>query len=158
MTQAPAYKSTVRNYQQFPQINSGFNDKVNENGVRISLPCYIDLTTAQRKQLLNGVRDACAAVQTTTQSKTASGLTVETPTSAVNDVESYLGLSLDMLRNALFSRGGLTVDLALKLQSVTGIELVSVKDIKAALTAKGKFIENWLKEYSYGVQTTETSS
>ena len=75
----------------------------------------------------------------------------------MNDVESYLGMSLDVLRTALFSRGGLNIDLALKLQSVTGIELVSLKDIKSALTAKGKFIENWLKEYSYGVQTTETN-
>ena len=154
MTQAPSYKNTIRNFASHPSINSGFNDHVNSNGVRVSLPCYLDLTVAQRKQLLNAVREACTAVAQVKASRSASGLTVESSTSATNDVEAYLGMSLDVLRTALFSRGGLQVDLVLKLQSVTGIELVSVKDIKAALTAKGKFIDNWLKEYSYDVQTT----
>lgn len=159
MTQAPAYKKTVRNYHQTPVLNSATNDYNNANGVRISTPTYIDLPIQHRKELLNAVRSIAATTTSVTTSNTHTGLSVETPSSKTNDVESYLGMSLDVLRTALFSRGGLPVDLCLKLQSVTGLEFVSMKDMTAAFKSKEKAIKDWLADYSYdSVQTTEASS
>lgn len=158
MTQAPAYKSTVRNYAQTPVLNSAANDYNNVNGVRVSTPTYIDLTIQQRKELLNAIRTLTASVTTTQTSTSHTGLQVETPTSSLSNVESYLGMNLDVLRTALFSRGGIPIDLCLKLQSATGIEFVSIKDITAAYKAKEKHIKDWIANYSYdSVQATEAA-
>lgn len=158
MTFTPAYKSTVRQFLKTPPINGAANDYVNECGVRVSLPCYVDLNTTQRKQLLNGVRDKIDTLSPATASQSASGLTVETATNQTSDVESYLGMTIDVLRSTLFSRGGLPLDLVLKLQSVADVEFITAKELKAALTAKGRQFTSWIEKNSYGVQATETSS
>ena len=51
--------STFRNYNKVPPINASVNDATNKEGVRISLPIYIDLPTNLRKQLLNEMRSVC---------------------------------------------------------------------------------------------------
>lgn len=124
-------------------INSSANDFTSKAGVRISLPCYVDLTTSQRKELLNGAREAVSAT-TSTSPKSISGISVETVTRASSDVEAYIGMDLDILRGVLFQRGGLEVSLVLRLQEVTGITFVSDKDFTAAFKARHDLI----KEYS----------
>ena len=159
MTQAPAYKPSVRQFVKAPVLNSASNDFNNSNGVRISIPTYVDLTVQQRKELLNEVRTKCAEMSQVAQSSTSqTGLQVETVTSQEANVESYLGTTLEMLRAQLFSRGGLPVDLVLKLQSVTGLEYVSMKDFTAAYKAKEKAVKDWNTNYNYdAVQATKTA-
>ena len=117
-------------------INHYENDPITTSGVRISCPLYIDLTTAQRKQLLNAVREAAhATVDTPVHSQ--SGIVVATTTGGLNKIESYLGASIDILRSStLFQRGGINADLLLRLQLATGVEIVSVKEIEAALKSR----------------------
>ena len=158
MTQTPAYKTTVRQFQQTPVLNAAANDFVNSNGVRVSTPLYIDLTIQQRKELLNHVRNAQRVTAQVKASDSHTGLTVETSSSNTSNVESYLGMNLDVLRAALFSRGGVPIDLCLKLQSVTGIEFLSAKDISTAFKAKEKQVKDWITNYSYeSLQATEAS-
>ena len=80
------------------------------NGVAVSVPIYIALTRDQNKQLLNAFR---AAVQ---------------ERGAV--VEQELGMNEENLRHALFARNGIPERLALKLQAVTGVELVTKEQIE----------------------------
>ena len=125
-------------------INSSANDFTNESGVRVSLPCYVDLTNSQRKDLLNGVREAVSAT-TTSSPKSISGITVETVTRASSEVETYIGMNIDILRGVLFQRGGLEVSLVLRLQEVTGITFVSAKDFTAAFKARHDLIKSYTK-------------
>ena len=106
MTQAIAYPSKVRSFQKTVALNSAANDPMTADGVRISMPLYIDLPNTLRKDLLNGVREVIAGNFTTSETQTQSGLTVSTPSSLESEVEAFLGLSIDNLRNVLFSRGG----------------------------------------------------
>lgn len=143
-----AYPSSVRTFQQIPSLNGAATDFVNKEGVRISCPLYLDLPTTQRKDLFNGVRTAASkpAVRPT---KTVSGLTVESSANSSASVESFLGLSFDNLRNVLFQRGGVPIDLILKLQAVAGLELVSAKDVETALKAKAKLVKDWVQEHTF---------
>ena len=74
------------------------------------MPIYIALTRDQNKQLLNAFR---TAVQ---------------ERGAV--VEQELGMNDENLRHALFARNGIPERLALKLQAVTGVELVTKEQIE----------------------------
>jgi hypothetical protein len=117
-------------------LNHYTNDPVTPSGVRISCPLYIDLTTAQRKHLLNAVRDAAHAT-TDTPVHSQSGIVVSSTTGGLNKIESYLGVSIDILRSStLFQRGGINADLLLRLQLATGVEIVSVKEIETALKSR----------------------
>ena len=159
MTQAPAYKPTIRQFVKAPVLNSASNDFNNANGVRISVPTYIDLTVQQRKELLNEVRNKCnEMVSVAAPSTSQTGLQVESVTSKEADIEAYLGTTLEMLRAQLFQRGGLPVDLVLKLQSVTGIEYVSLKDMTSAFKNKEKAVKDWNTNYNYdAVQAAKTA-
>ena len=131
-------------------INHYSNDFFNKEGVRICSPLYIDLPTATRKLLFNGVRTACQTTRNAPiQPNTASGIQVIESSSAQSAVESYLGMTVDNLRNVMFARGGLAPDLVFRLQSVTGLEFVSEKDISTAFTSKKKVITNWAKENEF---------
>ncbi|MDC0325917.1 hypothetical protein OAL60_00595, partial [bacterium] len=132
MTQSIAYKSTVRPFVKSTPINSAANDPITSTGVRISMPLYIDLNNAQRKDLLNGVRVVISSGYSSRSTQTQSGLQVESASSSESEVESFLGLSIDNLRSVLFSRGGIPADLLFKLQAVAGLEFVSEKDLTAA--------------------------
>ncbi|MDB4616753.1 hypothetical protein OAE23_01475 [Synechococcus sp. AH-551-E11] len=145
MTQAIAYKTSVRNFVKTPPINSAGVDPVTTNGVRISMPIYIDVPNSQRKELLNAVREVISGGYSTRSTQTQSGLQVESASSSESDVESYLGLSLDNLRSVLFSRGGLPLDLLLKIQSVAGIEVMSEKELLAAFKSRQKYVQEWMK-------------
>ena len=141
--------TTVRQWQRVPPVNAAANDYLNPEGIRISSPVYIDLSTNQRKELLNGVREAVQAQPNTSQPDSVSGIRVETASSATSDVETYLGVSLDVLRTVLFQRGGIECGLLLRLQAVTGITFVSDKDFAAAFKAKQALIKSYLINYPY---------
>lgn len=124
----PVSRPFVKTYP----INSASRDYTTEDGVRISFPCYIDCNLNQRKELLNGVRQACYQPSQVEATRSVSGITVENSSTRQAEVEAFIGMSIDVLRSVLFSRGGLAADLLFKLQAVTGIEFVSDKDITAA--------------------------
>ena len=146
------YQPVVRNFQKTPPINSSTNDHYTPEGVRVSVPIYVDLTTAQRKELLNGIREACS-VSVSTEVKSASGLSVQESSSAQPSVESYVGMTLDCLRGVLFQRGGLPLDLVLKLQSASGITYVTEKTIAAAVKAKQAVVKTFISDYPYEATT-----
>ena len=137
-----------RKWERNPNINAAVNDHVNDKQVRISLPCYIDLTTAQRKEILNAVRTVSSEMSTSSPNS-MSGLKVETAVSAGPDVESYIGMTLDVLRGVIFQRGGLEVSLVLRLQEVTGLEFVSAKDFTAAFKSRQDLIKSYTKEHPF---------
>ena len=138
---------TVRQWQRNPAINSAVNDYTNKNGVRISLPCYVDLSTQQRKELLNGVREAIQNSLTISEPASLTGIRVETVNGTQSDVESYLGVSVEVLRSLLFQRGGIEVSLVLRLQEVTGITFITDKDFAAAFKSRQDLIKGYLTEY-----------
>ena len=88
---------------------------IQPNGVSISCPLYIGPTRDQLKALLNGFRQALVE--------------------RGHAVEEELGMSEENLRQMLFSRNGLPERLILKLQRITGIELVSREQIEATQQA-----------------------
>ena len=126
-------------------LNSAANDYTNQDGVRISCPLYIELTNIQRKNLLNAARSVATAAQETAP-KTQSGIVVSTSTGGLNKLESYIGCSFEILRSQLFQRGSLSADLILKLQIATGYEVVSVKEIEAALKARAGLVKQFVSE------------
>ena len=83
---------------------------IQSNGVAISTPIYIQLTKEQNKTILNAIRTAI----------TRDG----------DAVVSELGVSEANLRHLLFARNGLPERLLLKLQAVTGLEMVSKEQIE----------------------------
>ena len=83
---------------------------IQSNGVAISTPIYIQLTKEQNKTILNAIR---------------------TVVNRDGDaVVSELGVSEANLRHLLFARNGLPERLLLKLQELTGLELVSKEQIE----------------------------
>ncbi len=149
MTQSISYPSTVRNFKRSQPINSSTVDPVTNTGVRISLPIYIDVPNTQRKLLLNAVREVISGGYASRATQTQSGLTVESASSSESEVEAYLGLTLDNLRNVLFSRGGLPLDLLLKIQSVAGVEVMSEKELFGAFKSRQAFVKDWIKNNSF---------
>ena len=142
--------STIRNYQKIPPINQYQNDYFAESGTRVCLPCYIDPPVALRKDILNKIRSiANEVIEDASQPSTMSGLTVASYATRLPAIEAYLGMSLENLRNALFQRGGLDVTLCLKLQSITGVEIVSDKDFTAAFKEKQALVKAFSKTYPF---------
>lgn len=141
----------ARQWQRIAPINSAANDYMTADAVRISTPVYIDLSTNQRKELLNGVRAAVQSSTTTSAPASASGIRVETVNSGTSDVESYLGISLDVLRTVIFQRGGIECGLLLRLQEVTGIVFVTDKDFNAAFNSRKLIIKNYTSNNPYNV-------
>lgn len=147
---------TVRQWRRCPPINMAANDYTSKNGVRISLPVYIDLTTTQRKDILNAIREVINSKRVVSTPSTSSGLTVETTTNTESDVESYIGMSLDVLRSVIFQRGGIEAGLLLRLQEVAGLSFLTDKDMTAAFKARHDAVKNYLTEYPY--EQPDTSS
>ena len=132
--------------QKFVPLNSAQTDYHSEDGVRFSLPFYLDLSTVQKKQLLNGVRSALENRNNTTSTPaSASGITVESA-STDRAIEDYLGMNLSVLRGVLFQRGGLPADLIFRLQAVSGVEIVNEADLKKAFDQKKKTVLSYLKD------------
>ena len=142
--------TTSRPFQRTAPINSAGNDLLTDSGVRISTPLYIDLPNSLRKELFNGVRTACTAPSDArTATASVSGISVEESSNRAPDVESYLGMNIDTLRAVLFSRGGLPIDLVLRLQAVSGLVFVTEKEINAALKKRGTIIKTYISDFTF---------
>lgn len=130
----------------FEPINSAAADFFNEDGVRFSLPFYLDLPTQKRKDLLNGVREKIQSVRTSSSTPNSmSGISVDTFTT--NSVEQYIGMSLDVLRSVLFQRGGVPADLVLRLQAVSGVTVVTDAELKKAFDNRKKTVLAYLTNF-----------
>ncbi|AII49533.1 hypothetical protein KR52_10315 [Synechococcus sp. KORDI-52] len=68
--------------------------------------------------------------------ESATGIKVSGLTNAEAAVEGFLGVTVDVLRNVLFQRGGLPTDVVLKIQEITVVTDVTDKDLVAATKAK----------------------
>lgn len=129
--------------------NAAKNDTYSSNGARISLPIYVDVSQSDRKLMLNGIRTRIYEQAPTTTPNSVTGLQVVNATNGQHDVEAFIGMSLEVLRTVLFSRGGMPIDLVLRLQSVSGMEVLSEKDIKAAFKERQASILAYMKENNY---------
>ena len=142
--------TTSRPFQRTTPVNSSGNDFMTESGVRLSTPVYCDLPNSLRKELFNGVRTACTAPSNArTATASVSGISVEESSNRAPDVESYLGMNIDTLRAVLFSRGGIPVDLVLRLQAISGLVFVTEKEFNAALKKRGTIIKNYITENTF---------
>ena len=144
-----AAPETVRQWRRVPPINMAANDYTSKNGVRVSIPVYIDITMQQRKDLLNGIRESVHSNRVVSSPSTSSGLTVETTSNIESDIESYIGMSLDVLRGVIFQRGGIEAGLFLRLQEVAGLSLITDKDMTAAFKARHDLVKNYIKDNPY---------
>ena len=127
----------------FEPINSSAADYHNEDGVRFSLPFYLDVPNQRRKDLLNAVRETISLKRTSTSTPdTMSGISVETYTG--NSIEQYIGMNIDVLRSVLFQRGGLPADLILRLQAVTGLTIVTDAQLKKAFDERKKLVLSYV--------------
>lgn len=141
---------TYRQYKRPQPINSAASDYTTPKGVRLSAPLYVDVPIATRKELLNLIRTVSNEFTgSENQPATASGISVVNAASRLPEVESYIGMSLDNLRHALFSRGGLSIDLVLKLQSVTGLEVVNDKDVAALFKHRAGLVKSFIKDFQF---------
>ena len=110
---------------------------------------YVDVSQQDRKLMLNGIRSRIYEDQSTTNPNSVTGLQVVNATNGQHEVEAFIGMSLDVLRTVLFSRGGMPIDLVLRLQSVSGMEVLSEKDIKAAFKERQASVLSYLKDNQY---------
>ena len=139
--------------QTTKHINHFSNDLTTKEGVRICTPLYVDLTTAQRKEILNKVREVAYEPAAVSIPPTQSGITVENYSNRENEIVMRLGMDLANLRNALFQRGGLSVDLVLKLQAITGLVFVDQKTFAAAFKQKQAAIKSFMEEHDVNPST-----
>lgn len=147
-----AAPTTARVFQKSTPINSSGNDLLTDQGVRISSPIYVDLPINLRKDLFNGVRTACTQAVSRQASASVSGITVEEPSRDHGDIEGFIGMNLDVLRNVIFSRGGLPVDLVLRLQAVTGLEYVTAKNFADSLKKRTTVIKDYITNNTFQSQ------
>ena len=109
---------------------------VQSNGVAISVPFYISPTTDQLKQLLNAFRyivsEQLMEMGHKTEHQAANGsISIETFVKPpITPIEQQLGCDEQNLRHALFTRTGIQERLIIKLQQLTGIELVSREQVE----------------------------
>lgn len=141
--------STYRQFHNIPPLNRSANDYTTTDGVRICCPCYVDPPNSLRKEILNKIRTLATEPVETSSPNTMSGINVVSYSTRQPQIESYIGQTLDNLRNVLFSRGGLEISLLLKLQNVTGLNIISDKDITAAFDSKKKMVKEFSKEYPF---------
>lgn len=130
----------------FAPLNSAATDYHSDDGVRFSIPFYLDVPTQKRKELLNGVRSAIdSRTYTSSTPASMSGISVESNTSD-KYVEQYIGMDLSILRSVLFQRGGIPADLVLRLQAVSGVTVVTDADLKKAFDDKKKTVLSYTKD------------
>ena len=137
---AIAYPTTVRKWNNDKPLNATFNDLHTEQGVRISQPIYIDLPTSVRKELLNGVRSLA-----NNPLRWSRRFTILTSAHILCRQPRLSPPKMDILRGVIFQRGGLSADLVFRLHQVTGIEVITEKDVKAAFKQRQTQLLNCLK-------------
>ena len=133
--------------ERITNINAAVNDYISPDGVRVSLAAYADVPVVTRKLALSAIRDLINSSVESTPT-TQSGISVVTNAGNLSKVERQLGCTFDILRQTLFQRGGLPLELVLKLQVLTGIEMLSMKELDAAVKAKTNLIKEYVKQIS----------
>ena len=108
------------------------------NGCSIATPIYISPTTEQSKELLNAFREVVRRQRLEMGYTDApidhGSIQVQTATTPPQtDAEKAIGMNEETLRYALFQRSGIAERLILKLCEITGVELVSRKQIEENL-------------------------
>lgn len=147
MSQQPIARKTVRQWAKSTSLNNSGHDYHASSGTRICLPMYIDPPINVRKDWLNAIRSLTSSMTNSVTSPNRSGLQVESVSNNTSDVESYLGMTLETLRTAvLFQRGGLPMDLVLKLQHLTGIQAVTDKEITTAFKNRQTQIKTYIAD------------
>ena len=129
-------------------LNSWNNDYNTSEGVRISVPLYVDIPQQTRKDLFSRLRAVTEAEKVVTNPPTQSGISVATAIPGGSSVERHIGITLDNLRSVLFSRGGIDVSLLIRIQSVVG-EAVPAKEIENALKQKIVQLKEFIAANSY---------
>lgn len=114
---------------------------IQSNGCSVSTPIYITPTVDQLKALLNAFRDVVRderQIMGYEPTTAVNGVVVTNSTKPANTPsEDAIGMTEESLRYALFQRKGLPDRLILKLQELTGLELVT----RSAIL---KTVETWL--------------
>lgn len=146
----PSAPAVHRNWQQSVPLNHYTNDYMSDKGVRVSTPLYIDVSSSMRKEAFNKLRELAKNSAEETQSTTGDVRVVSYSTMQPA-IEAFLGMSLDVLRSVIFNRGGLQLDLVIRIQAITGQELISEKDITAAFKKKADLIKAYIKENTFNV-------
>ena len=133
---------------------------IQPNGCSVSTPIYVCPTTDQNKALLNAFRDVVRkqrremGFDNTNQSI---GVTVTTATvPPMTQAETDLGMTEDTLRYALFQRRGTPERLIVKLQQITGVELITRAALQQTFDAWLDSLE--LKDEKKGTQRTRKTS
>jgi hypothetical protein len=131
----------------FEPLNSAKSDYYTDNGSRVSTVLYLDIPMEKRKLLYNALRTKVELEAFTSTPPTLSGIqTVTANSSSLNRIEAYVGVSLSVLRGVLFQRGGVALDLILRIQEASGLEVISTKELAAALDSRKKQVVNYIKE------------
>lgn len=131
----------------FEPLNSAKSDYYTDSGSRVSTVLYLDIPMEKRKLLYNALRTKVELASYTNSPSTKSGIqTVTANSSALTNIETYVGVSLSVLRGVLFQRGGVALDLILRIQEASGVEVISTKELGAALDNRKKQVVNYIKE------------
>ena len=108
---------------------------INDQGTLISCPLYISPSLDRRKELLNAFRSAKTGQlleagfgNTPRQEGSLSVYTAQS--SPMTPIEAELGMNEESLRQMLFAKQGLSEKLLLKLQALTGVEVVTREEIE----------------------------
>ena len=126
---------------------------ITANGCSISTPIYLSPTNDQSKELLNAFREVVRKQRLEMGYQDTpidhGSIQVQTATTPPQTpAEQDLGMNEETLRYALFSRTGIAERLIIKLCEITGVELVSRKQIEDNL-------KSWL-DHLYGEQPKRT--
>jgi hypothetical protein len=106
----------------------------------------------KRKLLYNALRTKVELEAFTHTPPTRSGIqTVTANSNSQSTIEAYIGVSLSVLRGVLFARGGVALDLILRIQEAAGIDVISTKELGAALDNRKKQVVNYIKDNPFNV-------
>ena len=126
---------------------------ITANGCSISTPIYLSPTNDQSKELLNAFREVVRQQRLEMGYRDTpidhGSIQVQTATTPPQTpAEEALGMNEETLRYALFQRTGIAERLIIKLCEITGVELVSRKQIEDN-------VKMWL-DHLYGEQPKRT--
>ena len=118
---------------------------ITESGATISCPFYINLTTDQKKLLLNTFRSIkqrqLAGLGYTDEARQEGSISVVTATTPPQtNIEIESGVNEENLRLLLFSRQGVQERLILKLQHLTGLEFVTKDQVLKTFNAWADYL------------------
>ena len=122
------------------RYNQTTPSSITSNGLCISTPFYLNITTDQGKQLLNAFRSIVHKQRVElgydNTTKTVGQLSVTTNIKPpLTPAEEELGMNEESLRYALFSRQGTPERLVLKLCSITGVYITTREEIESVFSA-----------------------